>query len=109
MPFSDEYHLCWRDVCGYVWGRSDIRIEIPIVNERNRHTYFRALNYQMEEFILRKYDVADGTSAIEFILSRWVEYPALLGRTNCRGLPRGFIPLIRGTLKINISLGQGIS
>ena len=29
-----------------------------------------------------------------FILSRWVEYPALLGRTNSRGLPRGFIPLI---------------
>jgi putative transposase len=20
--FLDEYHLCWGDVCGYVWGRS---------------------------------------------------------------------------------------
>ncbi len=48
----------------------------------------------MKEFVFRKYDVANGTSAIEFILSRWVEYPALLGRTKSRGLPRGFIPLI---------------
>ena len=32
VPFSDEYHLCWRDVCGYVWGRSDIRIEIKFLS-----------------------------------------------------------------------------
>jgi len=65
--FSDECHLCWGDVCGYVWGRSDIRIEIPIVNERNRQTYFGALNYQTKEFILREYDGANGASTIAFM------------------------------------------
>ena len=59
--------MCWGDACGYVWGRSDTRIEIPIVNERNRQTYFGALNYQTKEFILREYDVANGTSTIEFM------------------------------------------
>jgi len=27
--FLDECHLCWSDVCGYVWGRSDMRVGIP--------------------------------------------------------------------------------
>jgi hypothetical protein len=46
----------WGDVC--VWGQSDIKTKIPISNERNRRTYFGALNYQTKEFILWEYDVA---------------------------------------------------
>ncbi|APB34447.1 transposase [Gloeomargarita lithophora Alchichica-D10] len=65
--FLNECHLCWGDVCGYVWGRSDIRIEIPILNQRNRQTYFGALNYQTKEFILREYDVANGANTIDFM------------------------------------------
>jgi len=53
--FLDACHLCWGDVCGYVWGRSDMRVEIPIANERRRQTYFGALNYQTKEFILREW------------------------------------------------------
>ena len=32
--FLDECHLIWRDICGYVWGKTDMRIEIPIKNEK---------------------------------------------------------------------------
>ena len=32
--FLDECHLLWGDVCGYIWGKSNTRIEVPIVNER---------------------------------------------------------------------------
>ncbi len=28
--FVDECHLLWGDVCGYVWGKTNIRIEVPI-------------------------------------------------------------------------------
>jgi hypothetical protein len=41
MFFLDECHLLWRDVCGYVWSQTNIRIEVPIVNEREKQTYAR--------------------------------------------------------------------
>ncbi len=28
--FVDECHLIWGDICGYVWGKTDSRIEVPI-------------------------------------------------------------------------------
>jgi putative transposase len=53
--FLDACHLCWGDVCGYGWGRSDMRAEIPMANERRRQTYFGALNDETKEFILREW------------------------------------------------------
>lgn len=29
----DECHLLWGDACGYVWGKTNQRIEVPIANE----------------------------------------------------------------------------
>ncbi len=34
--FLDECHLLWGDVCGYVWGKTKERIEVPILNERQK-------------------------------------------------------------------------
>ena len=34
----DECHLLWGDVCGYVWGKTSERVEIPITNEREKQT-----------------------------------------------------------------------
>ncbi len=42
--FVDECHLLWGDALGYVWGPRSERIEIPISNERERQTYYGALN-----------------------------------------------------------------
>jgi putative transposase len=28
----DECHLLWGDVCGYVWGKTKIRVEVPMTN-----------------------------------------------------------------------------
>jgi putative transposase len=38
--FVDECHLSWGDSCGYVWGKTNLRIEIPIKNEREKQTYY---------------------------------------------------------------------
>ncbi len=48
--FLDECHLLWGDVCGYIWGKSNTRIEVPIVNEREKQTYYGALDYFNHEF-----------------------------------------------------------
>ena len=42
--FADECHLRWGDTLGYVWGPREERIEVPIVNERERQTYYGVVN-----------------------------------------------------------------
>lgn len=42
--FVDECHLLWGDTLGYVWGPRGERVEIPILNERERQTYYGAVN-----------------------------------------------------------------
>lgn len=40
----DECHLMAGDLEGYVWGTRGVRVEVPIVNERERQTYYGALD-----------------------------------------------------------------
>jgi transposase len=65
--FVDECHLLANDVCGYVWGKTDIRIEIPIKNIKDKQTYFGALNYQTKEFIVCEYDKGNSETTIDFV------------------------------------------
>ena len=65
--FLDECHLLHGDLNGYVWGQSKIRIEVPITNEKDRQTYFGALNYQSKEFHVQSNPSGDGKSTVKFI------------------------------------------
>ncbi|MEG4278207.1 IS630 family transposase [Microcoleus sp. MON1_C1] len=65
--FLEECHLLHGDLTGYVWGQSKIRIEVPITNEKDRQTYFGALNYQSKEFHLQSHPSGDGKSTVKFI------------------------------------------
>jgi hypothetical protein len=49
----DECHLLWGELNSYTWGLTDKRREIPIKNERERQTYYCALDYQTKEFIVQ--------------------------------------------------------
>ena len=63
----DECHRLWGDACGYVWGKTDIRIEIPMTNERERQTYFGALNYQTKQFFVQGYKTANSQHMVTFL------------------------------------------
>jgi len=63
----DECHLLWGDVEGYLWGRTDRRVEIPIVNQKEKQTYYGALDYRSKEFIIKGYDTANTKSTINFL------------------------------------------
>ena len=65
--FVDECHLLWGDVTGYVWGQTNQRIEVPVVNERQRQTYYGALNYCTRGFLVKAYDKGNSESTIEFL------------------------------------------
>ena len=58
------YGATWS---GYAWGRTDKRIEVPIKNERERQTYYGALNYQSKEFIVKEYKSGNTENTIDFI------------------------------------------
>jgi putative transposase len=57
--FLDECHLLHGALTGYVWGQSDRRIEVAITNEKDRQTYFGALNYQSKQFHVQSYPSGD--------------------------------------------------
>jgi transposase len=63
----DECHLVWGDLLGYAWGKSGERIEVPIKNEKQRQTYYGALDYQTKEFIVQEYERGDTENTIAFI------------------------------------------
>ena len=63
----DECHLLWGDVCGYVWGKTKIRREVPMTNQREMQTYFGALNYQTKEFFVREYEAGISKNTVAFV------------------------------------------
>ena len=73
--FVDECHLMGGDVCGYVWGQTDTRIEIPIKNTKDRQTYFGALDYQTQEFIVHEYPCGNSSNTVNFIKTLQAQRP----------------------------------
>ena len=49
----DECHLLWGDVCGYLWGKTNQRIEVPLLNERQKQTYYGPLNQFTQRFLVK--------------------------------------------------------
>ncbi len=72
--FLDECHLLWGDTCGYVWGKTNQRIEVPVVNERQKQTDYGALNLCTQEFWLKAYEKGNSEFTIAFIHYLLAEY-----------------------------------
>jgi transposase len=65
--FQDECHLLWGNVCGYVWGPTNRRIEIPITNEKQKQTYYGALNYLTGQALVRAFPKGISEYTTEFL------------------------------------------
>ena len=65
----DECHLLWGDSIGYVWGRTDQEISIPISisNERDKQTYYGAVDYLGKNLLLKTYDTANSKNTIDYL------------------------------------------
>ncbi|MBD0390686.1 MAG: IS630 family transposase [Nostoc sp. C3-bin3] len=63
----DECHLLWGDICGYVWGKTSERISVPVVNARDKQTYFGAIDYKTHEFITYAAKKGDSQNTINFL------------------------------------------
>ena len=67
MFFLDECHLIGRDICGYVWGKTDMRIEIPIKNEKEKQTSKGAINYRTGKVTGKEYPQGNTENTINFV------------------------------------------
>jgi transposase len=79
--FVDECHLMSGDLQGYVWGRTGERVEVPIVNERERQTYYGALDLLSKRLLVQAHAKGNTTSTIEylkFLQTQWPEQRLLI-------------------------------
>ena len=65
--YLDECHLLWDDARGYVWGKSNERVAIPMTNFRQRQTYYGAIEQQTGETTIQAYSAGDGESTVAFL------------------------------------------
>lgn len=72
---QDECHLLWGDCLGYVWGKRGEAIEVLMCNERERQTYFGAINLLRQEFHLQAKPKADGANTVEYVKWLQEQYP----------------------------------
>ncbi|MCF4969839.1 IS630 family transposase [Nostoc sp. CMAA1605] len=63
----DECHLLWGDLSGYVWGKTDQEIAVPVVNERDKQTYYGAVDYLKGELLLKAYDAGNSDNTIDYL------------------------------------------
>jgi len=63
----DEVHLLEGELIGHWWADSQERLKIPIINEKNRQTYYGALNLINQELIMRAYQAGNSDSTVNFI------------------------------------------
>ena len=72
---EDEAHLLSGDLQGYVWGRTDERIEIPIINERERQTYYGALDLLSKQLLIQAHAKGDTTETIAYLKFLKAQFP----------------------------------
>jgi transposase len=65
--FVDECHLLWGDLCGYVWGKTDERIEVPITNERCKQTYYGAVDLRTQQCLVQAAERGNSEHTIAFV------------------------------------------
>ena len=65
--FEDECHLLWGDICGYGWGKTSERLEVPMTNERMKQTYYGVVNLQTQECLIQPYEKGNSESTIAFL------------------------------------------
>lgn len=73
--YQDECHLLWGDVCGYAWGPRGEPIEVPMTNQKQRQTYYGAINGLTRQSHLKALDAGNSQNTRTYV--EWLQelYP----------------------------------
>ena len=72
---EDECHLLWGDTLGYVWGRMNTKIPVPITNVKDRQTYYGAINLATKDFHVCPFHNGDSVYTVQFVKHMQALYP----------------------------------
>lgn len=75
MLFFDECHLLSGDLQGYVWGRTDERVVVPVVNERERQTYYGAVDLVSKRLFIEAHEKGNTACTIAYLKSLQAQFP----------------------------------
>ncbi len=71
----DECHLMSGELEGYVWGTRGQRVEVPIVDERDRQTYYGALDLLSKRVLFGAYSAGNTKNTIAYLQYLRVQFP----------------------------------
>lgn len=72
---EDECHLLWGDTVGYIWGRKNTTIGVPITNEKERQTYYGAINLATKDFHVCPFQAGNSVYTVSFVKHLQTRYP----------------------------------
>ncbi len=72
---EDECHLLWGDTLGYIWGRMNQKIPVPIKNTKDRQTYYGAINLATKAFHVSPLKKGDSVHTVKFVKHVPTLYP----------------------------------
>lgn len=75
MLFMDECHLMAGDLEGYVWGTRGKRVEVPIVNERERQTYYGALDLLSKQVLIEAHSAGNTANTLAYLKFLKAQFP----------------------------------
>jgi transposase len=72
---EDECHLLWGDTLGYLWGKRGLALELPIINQKERQTYYGAVNLLTDEVHVQEAETGDGEHTVAFVQALQAKHP----------------------------------
>jgi len=72
---EDECHLLWGDTCGYVWGSCGDPLEVEMTNQKQRQTYYGAINWHSGQLHLKAFPTGNSQNTVAYL--QWLQelYP----------------------------------
>ncbi len=72
---EDECHLLWGDTLGYVWGRRNQAISVPIKNIKERQTSYGAVNLVTKDVHICPFQHGNSHYTVKFVKHVQALYP----------------------------------
>jgi transposase len=63
----DEVHSSEGDLISHLWGKTTERLKLAIFNQKNRQTYYGALDLVNQELITEEYQQGNGDCTVDFL------------------------------------------
>ena len=60
---------------GYIWGRRNTKIDVPLKNEKERQTYYGAINVATHDMHISPFSAGNGHNTVAYIKELQAVYP----------------------------------